>query len=278
VAAAALGSVGIVGIAADATVFEPDWLRVKRLDVRLARLSTKLDGFRVAHLSDLHYDALYTAELVEMAVKTTNGLNPDLAVLTGDYISAFCTHHTAAAATAEPCALALAGLRPRFGILAVLGNHDHTAHPQVVARFLESRGITVLRNQSLPIDFDGSRLWVAGVDDVLTGHADVDRALRGVPRDEATLLLVHEPDYADYAAHHPVDLQLSGHSHGGQMRLPFVGPPYLPPLARKYPEGLRRVGSLALNTNCGIGTSYLPVRLNCPPEITLLTLRAGGGQ
>jgi uncharacterized protein len=274
-AAALLSSVGIFGTAADATMLEPRRLIVKHFEVRLRRIPARLDGFRIAQLSDLHYDPFYTAELADRAVNITNGLKPDLVVLTGDYVNAFRTHRTAAAASAELCALALSNLRSRFGTLAVLGNHDYRADPQAVARSLESRGVTVLNNQSVPFELESSRLWVAGVDDVLQGKPDLYRALQAVPRGEATVLLVHEPDYADYAAHQPVDLQLSGHSHGGQIRIPFVGPPYLPQLARKYPQGLRQVGSLALNTNCGIGTSYLHVRLNCPPEISLLTLRSG---
>jgi predicted MPP superfamily phosphohydrolase len=274
IAAAALGSAGALGTVAGASLLESRQIGVKRYEVHLARLSAKLDGFRVAQLSDLHYDLSYTAELVETAVQTVKGLNPDLVVLTGDYVSAFARHHTAAAESAESCALALSGLRPPFGILAVLGNHDHLTDPRAVTRSLQSRGITVLDNQSQPIESEGSRLWVVGVDDVLKGHPDLDSALQRVPRDAATILLVHEPDYAD-DVHHPVGLQLSGHSHGGQIRLPLIGPPYLPQLARKYPEGFRWVGSLALNTNCGIGMSLLPIRLNCPPEITLLTLRSG---
>jgi len=103
--------------------------------------------------------------------------------------------------------------------------------------------------------------------------ADLDATLENVPKEEATILLAHEPDYADYVARHPVDLQLSGHSHGGQVRLPFLPPLYLPSLARKYVSGLYQVGALTLYTNPGLGTVGVPIRWNCPPEITLLTLR-----
>ena len=98
------------------------------------------------------------------------------------------------------------------------------------------------------------------------------RALHDIRRNETTILLAHEPDFADYVAAHPVSVQLSGHSHGGQIRLPFIGSPYLPELARKYPWGLRRVGGLNLHTNCGLGTIELPIRWNCPPEVTLIRL------
>ena len=116
------------------------------------------------------------------------------------------------------------------------------------------------------------------MDDVLAGRPDLGLALRGIPTDEPVILLAHEPDWADYVAPHPVDLQLSGHSHGGQIRFPLIGAVVLPELARKYPWGLRRIGSLTLYTNAGIGTILVPMRLNCPPEITLITLRAGAGE
>src|SRR6185437_12458805 len=105
--------------------------------------------------------------------------------------------------------------------------------------------------------------------------ADLPSVLRPIPSGEPVVLLAHEPDWADYVARYPVDLQLSGHSHGGQIRLPLVGAPYLPELGRKYPRGLRRIGSLALYTNVGVGTIRIPMRLNCPPEVTQITLRAG---
>jgi predicted MPP superfamily phosphohydrolase len=116
------------------------------------------------------------------------------------------------------------------------------------------------------------------VDDVLGKAARLDRTLRNVPKDEPVVLMVHEPDYADKVARYPVDLQLSGHSHGGQVRVPLVGPLYLPELARKYVWGLYKVGELTLYTNAGLGTVQIPVRFNCAPEITLLSIRRAVGR
>jgi predicted MPP superfamily phosphohydrolase len=113
------------------------------------------------------------------------------------------------------------------------------------------------------------------VDDVLEGKSRLDETLRAVAHGEATVLLAHEPDYADVVREYSVDLQLSGHSHGGQIRVPFVGSLLLPALGRKYPIGLRKLGPLTLYTNRGLGTVLLPVRIDCPPEVTLLTLRSG---
>jgi hypothetical protein len=161
-----------------------------------------------------------------------------------------------------------------MGVFAVLGNHDQCA-PQFIARCLEEQGIAVLRNYPLHVERAGARLWIAGVDDVLDGKPRLDSTLQTIPRGEATLLLAHEPDFADVVSGYPVDLQLSGHSHGGQVKLPWLRPLYLPQLGRKYPWGLRQLGSLSLYTNRGLGTIFLPVRFNAPPEATLLTLHSG---
>jgi hypothetical protein len=142
-----------------------------------------------------------------------------------------------------------------------------------VSAVLRAAAIPVLNNQSVPIERDGARFWLGGVEDVLDRYPDLNATLHDVPAEEPMVLMAHEPDYADQVARYPVDLQLSGHSHGGQVRLPFMRPLYLPRLARKYVWGLYRINALTLYTNPGLGTVNLPVRLNCPPEITLLTLR-----
>ena len=138
---------------------------------------------------------------------------------------------------------------------------------------LRPDSIPVLINEALPVERHGARLWIAGVDDVWERRADLDSALRQVPSTEPTVLLAHEPDYAEVVRRYPVDLQLSGHSHGGQVRLPFYGAPILPFLAKKYPIGLQRADAMWVYTNRGIGVVSPPVRFNCRPEITLLTLR-----
>ena len=164
-------------------------------------------------------------------------------------------------------------MRAPFGLWAVMGNHDAFTDPLRVTRALRAEGIQVLTNQSIPIEHNGGRFWLGGVDDVLEGTADLDVTFHQVPANEPTILLAHEPDYADSVASYPVDLQLSGHTHGGQVRLPFLGPLYLVNLGRKYVWGLYKIGELTLYTNPGLGTVGVPVRWNCPPEITLLTLR-----
>lgn len=278
-AGAGAAAAAALAIGVDAAYLEPQHPRLRRVDIRLPRLPQQFDGFTIAQLSDFHYDQYLSAGPNAAAVNIVNGLNPELVVLTGDFVTVPMLagerqRTPKAARPAAACARLLGGLRARYGSMAVLGNHDEFSDPDEIAAALQSNGIRVLRNRALAVERDGARLWVAGVEDVLGGRADLKETMRVIPSRAATVLLCHEPDFADQVERYPVDLQLSGHSHGGQVRFPIIGAPYLPPLARKYPWGLRQVGRMMLYTNCGIGTIRIPVRWNCPPEVTLFTLRA----
>jgi uncharacterized protein len=238
-----------------------------------------MNGFTIALLSDFHYDPVFSRHPLLAAIPMVNELHPDLIVLTGDFVSVPLTGNEAKGAlAAEPCAQFLRKMSASFGLWAVLGNHDVNTDPEFVTRALEGVGIRVLANQSVPIAFDGERFWLSGVNDVLSGTADLRATLRNVPSDEPAILLAHEPDFADQAKRFPFDLQLSGHSHGGQVRFPFVGPLFLPDMAKKYVLGSYQVGPLPLYTNAGIGTVDAAVRFNCPPEVTFITLRTASIQ
>ena len=275
-AVAATGALAVVG---DGTIFEANNPKVVSIEIPLSRLSQSWDGFRIAQLSDLHYDDYFSVVPIKRAIDLVIGLQPDLVVLTGDFVTSPPSKRRSlqirAAKAIEPCAQLVAQMRARFGILASLGNHDAATDAAYITDVLRSHGISVLRNRSVPLERDGQRLWMAGLDDVLEGNYDLKLALKGIPQAEPVVLLVHEPDYAVYVKN--VDLQLSGHSHGGQIRFPLMGAPVLPVMGRAYPRGLRRLGPLTLYTNIGIGTIWVPMRLNCPPEVTLITLRATGG-
>jgi predicted MPP superfamily phosphohydrolase len=268
-AGVALATVGYGG------VFERRHVTVQHVEVVLDRLPEAFDGLTIAQLSDLHYHPFFSAGVIRHAVDLIAQASPDMVALTGDFVtlSEFRDVDPDAAKAAAPCAELLAPLRPPLGVFAVLGNHDSFSDPALVAEAFTARKIRVLQNEALPLERNGRRIWVAGVTDVLAGAADLDASLRLVPAAETVLLLAHEPDFADEAARHPVDLQLSGHSHGGQIRLPFLRPPFLPALARKYPRGLRTVGRTRLYTNIGLGTIIVPMRILAAPELTLLTLR-----
>jgi uncharacterized protein len=268
-------AVGGLALAGGSVLLEPNRPRIVHRDFFLPRWPQAFNRFTIALLSDFHYDPYFSVHPLHAAIPMVNGLRPDLIVLTGDFVSvpAFGDERKAAFA-AEPCARLLREMAAPLGLWAVLGNHDDNTDPEHVTRALQAENIQVLANQSVSIERGGGRFWLAGVNDVIGGTADLTATLRTVPRDEAVVLLAHEPDFADEACRFPIDLQLSGHSHGGQVRLPFLPPLYLPEMARKYVLGTYQVGPLPLYTNAGLGTVTVPVRLNCPPEITLLTLHS----
>ncbi len=270
---------GVVAIAADSALIEPNHPRIVRRELALRRWPARLEGFTIALLGDFHYDPCFSVHPLKAAIGMVNSLRPDLVAFVGDFVTVpLVGSDEKAVAHAEPCARLLRQIEAPHGRWAVLGNHDYATDPRHVTAALRAAGIQVLANQALPIEHDGVRFWLAGVNDVLSGTADLDSTLRDVAGGEAVILLAHEPDYADYVARYSVDLQLSGHSHGGQVRFPFLPPLYLPDLAKKYFLGLYDVGPLKLYTNAGLGTVNLPIRWNCPPEITLLSLRRAPGQ
>lgn len=273
--AARLGAGAAVAAGSYGAFYERQHVVVRHVEIPLTRLPEALDGLTIAQISDLHYHPQFSAGVISKAVELIRQLNPDILALTGDYVtlSEFRSEDPGAAKAASPCAELLASLRPKLGVFAVLGNHDTFTDPVYVEGALTEHGIRVLSNQATPVEKDGERIWIAGTADALGGFPDLDAALRGLPQKEPVVLLAHEPDFADEAAKYPVDLQLSGHSHGGQIRLPFLPPPVLPRLGRKYPIGLRKVGPMALYTNIGLGTIGVPIRILAPPEVTLFTLR-----
>jgi predicted MPP superfamily phosphohydrolase len=265
---------GTVALAGDGILLEPNRPRIVRQDFFLPRWPERLDGFTIALLSDFHYDPYFSVHPLHAAIPMVNDLRPDLIALAGDFVSAPLIGDGAKAAfEAEPCARLLRQMTAPHGLWAVLGNHDDQTNPKHITSVLQAENIQVLANQSHAIERDGARIWLAGVNDVLSGTADLSKTLGRVPAGEAVVLLAHEPDFADKASRFLIDLQLSGHSHGGQVRVPLLPPLYLPRLGKKYVWGTYHVGPLTLYTSAGLGTIGIPVRLNCPPEITLLTLR-----
>ncbi len=249
---------------------------IVRKEILLRRWPARMDGFNIALLSDFHYDPIFSVHPIQSAVEMVNRARPDLILLTGDFVtSPEFGDRSRGLADAEPCAQLLQKLQAPHGLWAVMGNHDAIAGTSQVTAALRGAGVEVLSNAAVAIEHNGRRFWLAGVGDVLLKAADLHSALQPVQSDEAVILMAHEPDYADYVARYPVDLQLSGHTHGGQIRFPLMPPLYLPPLGRKYISGMRRIRDLTLYTNVGLGTINVPVRLNCPPEVTLITVRRG---
>ena len=264
-----------IGLAGYSGLIEPNEIDVTKLELKIGRLPPAFDGFRLVLISDLHFGPYTGAREIGAAVQTANQLKPDVVTLLGDFVTEPLFGTSLRGATkAEPCAQVLSELKSPVGSFAVLGNHDYATDPDFVADALKSHGISLLRNASQMIEREGTRLWLLGVNDAMMRQADLEQALRGMPPRETKILLAHEPDFADEASQYGIDVQFSGHSHGGQVKVPGLHPFWLPPMARRYYRGYYRVRELQLYTNRGIGTVALPFRFCAPPEVTLVTLRA----
>src|SRR5712692_6140813 len=200
----------VLGEMARVAFAEPFMLAIERQQIYLRRLPKGLDGLRIVHLSDLHYGPIVNPRHLERAVKAANDLHPDLIALTGDYIS----HDRSYAA---PCAQLVGRLRARYGVFAVLGNHDHWTDAALITDLFRAEGITVLVNQGMRFEQRGASFWLAGVDDTMVGLEDLPLALAGSRESEMKLLLAHNPIILRRAAREGVDLVLSGHTHGGQV-------------------------------------------------------------
>jgi uncharacterized protein len=253
-------------------------LVLEHRDIPIAGLPDAFHGFRIAQLSDIHLEEFTEDIFLEYAVHRINQLKPDLVLLTGDYISDGPRHYDFAFQAAARCGSILRNLQCPLRY-AILGNHDVAVSSERVIEALSGNGITPLVDQYVPIERDGQRLWLSGLHDATFGTPDLDRAVPA-QLDGPLLILCHEPDYADIILRHPragrADLILSGHTHGGQIRLPFFPPLALPPMGKKYAEGLFHFpdSRTQLYVNRGLGTVGLPIRFDCPPEITALTLKA----
>ena len=256
----ALGEMARVALA------EPFMLAIERQQIYLRRLPKTLDGLRVVHLSDFHYGPIVNPKHLERAIEAANDLQPDLIALTGDYIS----HDRSYAA---PCAELVGRLRARYGVFAVLGNHDHWTDAALIADLFRAEGITVLLNEGMRIDLKGESFWLAGVNDTMVGLEDLPLALAGSGDAEMKLLLAHNPIILRRAARAGVDLVLSGHTHGGQVTLrPEKNRSGRP--RRRLLRGLGRRGNTQIYVTRGLGTVVLPIRYGCPPEVSVLELQS----
>jgi len=244
---------------------EASSLSLERVEIELKRLPKKLDGFKIIHLSDFHHSPFTNLDHIERAVKIANRLKPDMFILTGDYVS----HEKKYIA---PVAKVLGTLKSEFGTFACLGNHDHWTSPELVVRKFREAGINMLVNEGLRFEARGSSFWICGVDDHMVGKADLTAALKGSFPDEMKLLLAHNPIILRQAARYGVDLTLSGHTHGGQVKVRDPEKRLLP--SRKLTSGLHRRKESQIYITRGIGTVVLPIRYQCPPEISLLELRS----
>lgn len=242
---------------------------VNTYHIPLRRLPPAFQGFTIVHLTDIHYGSLVPLKLVEYLVERANRLPKDVTVCTGDYV-----HKNDLPDPVDEVWPVLAGLRAPQGVYSVLGNHDHWADARRSMYWLRQSGQN-LRQRAVSFERQGQRIWLGGVGDFWEDTPDIDAAFAGVPADECKLVLAHNPDTADLPRQTEIDLMISGHTHGGQVRLPFIGPLTLPVKNKRYSSGVIETPRQKLFISRGIGWAGLPVRFNCPPEIAVIVLEQG---
>jgi len=251
---------------------EPYQVQIEMVDLILPRLTPRFNGIRIAQISDIHMGGWMNAERFQRVVDLIIAQKPDLLLISGDFLigHGFDKDSEQSIRDLVETLVPLANAIPSF---AVLGNHDYWTNPEAVREMLQVCKIMELTNDVFTLTRGTEKLHLCGVDDIWEGEVRLDEVVSRLTDDNVAILLAHEPDFADTsAATNKFDLQISGHSHGGQVVIPFIGPPILPYLGRKYPSGLYQVGNMVQYTNRGVGMARLPVRLNCPPEITVFTL------
>jgi predicted MPP superfamily phosphohydrolase len=246
-----------------------DWVDITHLHLQLPRLDPDFDGYRLVQISDFHFGTWLDRHHLREAIDLVNQQRPDLVAVTGDFVT-YQPERFEDELVAE-----LACIRPRDATLAVLGNHDYWTKAEVVERILERSGIINLANKVHVVRRDSAQLVFAGVDDVQDGMDRLDLVIPQIPTGSGAVLLVHQPDFADIsAATGCFDLQISGHTHGGQIIFPRLGALLLPNMGRKYLSGLYRVQDMLVYTNRGLGTSEIQWRYHCRPEITVYHLHS----
>ncbi len=257
---------------------EPGWIDITHQQMRLPHLASAFHGYRLVQISDLHADQAFmtTQRLVDI-VRAVNQLQADLIVITGDFVTNYLPG-------LEDSLAKLGQLHARDGVLGVLGNHDHPAGEEWIRGCLRLGHVQELSNKVQTIQRGEQMLHIIGMDDLwptnegtpapVASHRPLlSQLTSSIPEQGAAILLVHEPDFADIAASNQrIDLQLSGHSHGGQVCIPFHGPVFTPPLSHKYPSGLYHIENMQLYTNRGLGVLDKPVRFDCRPEIAVMDL------
>ncbi len=249
--------------------FRAEDFEITQLPLEIPGLDPLFDGYRIVQISDLHLGHWLSPERLDGVVQLVNQQEPDIVVMTGDFVSYVLKGIT------ERMIAAFSELKPKEVTLAVLGNHDHWMGPENIRAIFDASGVIELANDVYTVQRGSASLHIAGVDDTCVGAHDLDAVLEKLPAEGPAILLAHEPDYADISAQTGrFVLQLSGHSHGGQIVLPKVGALLRGPGFFKYPNGLYQVGEMIQYTNRGVGTHVFRVRYNCPPEITVITLRS----
>ena len=267
--AVALSAYSFIG--ATKGVIDRDDYEIVERTVHIRNLPDEFKEFTIGLMSDIHSSVFMTKEEMDDYVSALNGLKTDVILVPGDFVNS---------QTEEvyPCAEALSALRAPYGVYGCLGNHDYFANVEEVAKRIDGCGVKLLRNDALKIQKGNSFLNLIGVDDIpMSGGVEpyLERALSSVRNPNPRILLCHKPYYLDSFATHNIDLTLAGHTHGGQVVFAKIGNTIISPasLFSKYVWGLYKSGESQMYVTRGIGTVGVPIRVNCPPELTKITLQ-----
>ncbi|MEH7377247.1 metallophosphoesterase [Neobacillus drentensis] len=253
---------------------EPSLLDIQELQIKHPLIPNSFDGIKMIQFSDTHLGFQYNLHQFNQLVKKINSLKPDIILFTGDLMDE--PNQYTEINKLMPI---LKKLQAPLGKYCIFGNHDHGGYGSDIYRnIMETTNFSVLLNDSAPIKLsDGSIIYLLGIDDAMLGNPNLPLTLKNVPKNSFKILLSHAPDLAETASLYPVQWQLSGHSHGGQIKIPFLGALVTPPFGQIYPEGLYSIGEhnpLSLYVNRGIGTTRLPFRFMSKPELTVFTLKS----
>jgi hypothetical protein len=249
---------------------ERHWIQINRYPIPVPHLPAAFEGFRIAHLSDLHYGPLVSLSFISRVLKLTQQCAPDLIVFTGDFVHSQNTRENIN--TLWPM---LSELEARWGVFSVPGNHDYWADIDRTLYWMKKTGQDLYKTV-IPLIKQGERIWLGGTGDHWEDHEEIDRIFQAVPEADCRICLAHNPDTADQDHQTRIDLFLCGHTHGGQIRWPFLNRPFSPnqlPVKNKaYDQGYIEHNDKRLFISRGIGWAVLPIRFSCPPEIAILEL------
>lgn len=260
-----VGTIFGLAIALYAHYVEPFRPRIRHITIPLPRNQQHLNGLRIAFVSDTHVGPHYEAKHLLPVAESLERIGPDFVIFGGDYISESPRYIDEAIPPLGRMAKAA-----RLGSFAVLGNHDISNVRSRVSAALEDVGIPLMVNRAQRFSFGDGEFWIVGIDDILLGQPDLVTAFADVPADAASIAVWHEPDWAERTAPFGPFLQLSGHTHGGQIRIPGKGEIALPRLGKRFPDGQYMIDDMTLLVSRGLGMYRPPMRFNCPPEVLLI--------
>ena len=247
--------------------FNADCFEIVKVEVKIRDLPIPFKGYRIVHISDIHYGQWISADRLKGVIGLINQQKPDIVAITGDFVSY-------SGKNIEDLIPAFKEIRAQDGTLAVLGSHDYWVSAEKVRSILNESKIIELNNDVFTVNREGFVLHFAGVDSTTLKKNHLDKVLQKLPPNGPAILLVHEPDFADISSETKrFSLQLSGHSHGGQFVIPKLGTPFRTGSFKKYPLGRYQVGEMVQYTNRGLGTNAFWIRINCAPEITVIDLQ-----